>query len=123
MCMDHRPPEHRGPGPATHKRGERATGPSDTGEGLTGPQNEPKTGRLWLNDRASGRRGRPMSGPMRSRSPSAGKDVLQARTHDGRAFRTLNAAPSVRDWAEPNGRATDGPSPTASDGWVEPNGA
>ncbi|MEO0427319.1 MAG: IS3 family transposase [Pseudomonadota bacterium] len=63
-----------------HKRVERIW----RREGLKVPQKQPKRGRLWLND-GSGIRLRPER-PNHVWS----YDFVQDRTHDGRAFRTLN---------------------------------
>ena len=53
-------------------------------EGLKVPQNQPKKGRLWLND-GSCVRLRP-----ERRNHVWSYDFVQDRTHDGRIFRTLN---------------------------------
>ena len=62
-----------------HKRVERIW----RREGLRVPQKQPKRGRLWLNDGSCVR--------LRPCSPNHvwAYDFVQARTHDGRAFRLL----------------------------------
>ncbi len=63
-----------------HKRVERIW----RREGLKVPQKQPKRGRLWLNDGSCVR--------LRPERPNHvwSYDFVQDRTHDGRAFRTLN---------------------------------